>query len=319
MNLDELQSVQNKERQSSGLQHLRASFYQDAGEFVEQLRDRRDQAAAEADDPFGSEEVRRLTDDIDTAERTVESLYERRVGKVVKVASIAAAGMPYDDDGMTVEEEQLFETLVARIEENREHVLSVLDGEAGALTCSRTESDAADTDTPPGSTPTEPDVVADEPSGVTGTVAGARAPDPTGAAGGSGAEATTTQGAEESGPPTPPANQGEGLDIGGAMGGEAPTGTTDAPDTAEMGGESAPAPTEATPEAGAGAGAGPNGSDASGDDDAVDRTVVRITGDVGDIFGVDGRTYDLSSDDVVDLPEKNAKILVGQDNAQPLE
>lgn len=305
MNLDELQSVQNKERQSSSLQHLRASFYQEAGEFVQELRDRRDAAAAEADDPFGSEEVRRLTDDMETAQRTVESLYERRVGKVVKMASIAAADMPYDDDGLTEEEDHLFETLVARIQENRETVLSVLDGDTGNLTCSRTAGEAADT--PPGTgPPTDPDVRSTDSPPTPGETTREPA---------SGVESSLSPSGEavEDAPPTPP----EGLDIGGAMGGGESSATEAAddpvaaePEPAPPGGDPRAGETEASEDADEGGRADPN---------HVDRRVVRITGEVGDIFAVDGRTYDLSSDDVVDLPEENASILVGQDNAEPLE
>ena len=305
MNLDELQSVQNKERQSSSLQHLRASFYQEAGEFVQELRDRRDAAAAEADDPFGSEEVRRLTDDMETAQRTVESLYERRVGKVVKMASIAAADMPYDDDGLTEEEEHLFETLVAQIQQNRETVLSVLDGETGNLTCSRTEGEAADT--PPGAgTPTDPDVRSTDSTPTPGETTR----EPT-----SGIDTSPSPPAEASddAPPTPP----EGLDIGGAMGGgETPTAEAgDGPVAAEP----EPAPPGGDPRASDAETGADAEEESESDPDHVDRRVVRITGEVGDIFAVDGRTYDLSSDDVVDLPEENASILVGQDNAEPLE
>jgi DNA replication factor GINS len=298
MNLDELQSVQNKERQSSSLQHLRASFYQEAGEFVQELRDRRDAAAAEADDPFGSEEVRRLTDDMETAQRTVESLYERRVGKVVKMASIAAADMPYDDEGLTEEEADLFETLVSQIKQNREAVLSVLDGETGSITCSRTDGEPAADDTPPGAgTPTEPDV---RPPDVT-----ADRPSPAETAGAAASPSPGESSAEGETPPAPPEDQG--LDIGGAMGaGDQPS--------SESGG----APTDVAPDA-TPPGGDPRRQETDADPDGVDRRVVRITGDVGDIFGVDGRTYDLSSDDVVDLPEENASILVGQDNAEPLE
>lgn len=307
MNLDELQSVQNKERQSSSLQHLRASFYQEAGEFVQELRDRRDAAAAEADDPFGSEEVRRLTDDMETAQRTVESLYERRVGKVVKMASIAAADMPYDDDGLTEEEEHLFETLVDQIKSNRQTVLSVLDGETGNLTCSRTEGETPAEDTPPGAgSPAEPGIRTTEPSPADGTTGGGQSPEPSTAA---------TTGASDDAPPAPP----EGLDIEGAMGGE-----SEAPVSADQG--PTPGAREAPPGGDPRADAGEDESEASPEDpgvaeapDGVDRRVVRITGEVGDIYGVDGRTYDLSSDDVVDLPEENASILVGQDNAEPLE
>ena len=132
MKLDELQSVQSRERQTDSLQQLRETFYEDAGEFIQQLREERDAAAERADDPFDAPEVNRLTDDINTAESTVEAIYERRVGKIVKMASLAAADMPAEEDGLTREERDLFETLVGAIENNREHVLDVLAGEASA-------------------------------------------------------------------------------------------------------------------------------------------------------------------------------------------
>jgi DNA replication factor GINS len=128
MNLDELQSVRDRERQTDKLQQLRETFYEDAGELIQQLRDQRDRAAERADDPFDAPEVSRLSDEIDTAEQTVEAIYEKRVGKIVKAASFAAADLPAESDGMTAEERDLFETLVENIKTNRDHVTDVLDG-----------------------------------------------------------------------------------------------------------------------------------------------------------------------------------------------
>ncbi len=129
MDLDELQSVRDRERQTDKLQQLRESFYADAGELIQALRDQRERAAERADDPFDAPEVSRLSDEIDTAEQTVEAIYEKRVGKIVKAASFAAADLPAESDGMTAEETELFETLVADIKQNRQHVLDVLAGE----------------------------------------------------------------------------------------------------------------------------------------------------------------------------------------------
>ncbi len=142
MKLDELQSVQSRERQTDQLQQLRATFYEEAGKFVAQLREERDRAAERADDPFDAPEVNRLTDDIKTAEQTVEAIYERRVGKIVKMASLAAADMPTEDGGLTQEERELFETMVEAIQGNRRHVLDVIAGEspAGAVGDDDTET-----------------------------------------------------------------------------------------------------------------------------------------------------------------------------------
>jgi DNA replication factor GINS len=51
----------------------------------------------------------------------------------------------------------------------------------------------------------------------------------------------------------------------------------------------------------------------------VERATVKITSDVGEIFGVDQRAYDLSPDDVVQLPEANAGPLVDRDAAERLD
>ncbi|WP_435154593.1 DNA replication complex subunit Gins51 [Haladaptatus sp. DFWS20] len=149
MNLDELRSVQSKERSKDSLQHLRESFYADVGSYICDLREERERAAERADDPFDSAEVNRLTDEIQTAEEVVEAIYERRVGKVVKRASLAAAGIPADEEGLTNEEQTLFADLVDRIEANKSTVLDVL---AGTESTSGSE-DTTESETTTGSEP----------------------------------------------------------------------------------------------------------------------------------------------------------------------
>jgi len=58
--------------------------------------------------------------------------------------------------------------------------------------------------------------------------------------------------------------------------------------------------------------------DGADETDAVERTLVRITSDVGQILGVDERPYELSAEDVVTLPEPNADPLVERDAAERL-
>lgn len=126
MNVDDLRSVLRTERQKDSLQHLRESFYEDVAEFIAEQKAKREQKAEQLGTHY-SPEIRRLTDEIETAEEVVTSIYERRVGKVVKAASFAAAGMTSETDGLTREEKRLFDDLVARIEENRGTVLSALE------------------------------------------------------------------------------------------------------------------------------------------------------------------------------------------------
>ncbi|WP_415383196.1 hypothetical protein [Halosimplex sp. TS25] len=324
MDLDELRSVQSRERQTDSLQQLRESFYQDAGEFIQQLHRERERAANEADDPWDAPEVTRLSDDIDTAEQTVEAIYERRVGKIVKMASLAAADMPTEDEGLTAEEQTLFDTLVDAIERNRANVEAVIDGENPAEAVADAGPDPATAADPsPGS-----QAGSERDSGRTDV--------PTDAA----------AAADESGPTPPdsPAGPAEGgaaaesgVDAADLMGGDGPEetraeaeagddATTGADVPAEQGTDRPTPPDEGygEPDASAPDSDGPSGADGADEADtadapSVDRTTVRITTDVGEIFGVDQRAYDLSTDDVVQLPEANAGPLVERDAAERLD
>ncbi|NLV14669.1 hypothetical protein [Haloarcula argentinensis] len=310
MNVDELQSVQSRERQTDQLQQLRETFYEDAGQFIQQLRSERDRAAERAEDPFDSPEVNRLTDDIKTAEQTVEAVYERRVGKIVKMASLAAADMPTEDDGLTQEERDLFETMVQAIESNRGHVLDVIAGEAptGAVGDEPNASERQAPDPEPHQTANE--ATAGEPEPASTPDSGVDAADMMGSGG------DQSPSAAEADAPTPPPE----LDTGSTPAAGDQSGPVGVPAD-----DSVPAPpseggTDSHPEPADPRDSGqqsPPSSDTAGAD--VDRRTVRITDDVGEIFGVDQREYDLSTDDVVTLPADNADPLVEQDAAEPLE
>ncbi|MDS0222536.1 hypothetical protein NDI54_14420 [Haloarcula sp. S1AR25-5A] len=318
MNVDELQSVQSRERQTDQLQQLRETFYEDAGQFIQQLREERDRAAERAEDPFDSPEVNRLTDDIKTAEQTVEAVYERRVGKIVKMASLAAADMPTEDDGLTQEERQLFETMVEAIESNRGHVLDVIAGEAPTGTVGdepKSDSREAPDPQPQQETTTPDGPSADGPDSTAAPDSSVDAADMMG----SGGDQSPPAPPEESDEPTPPADletEGDyasGVDTPSA---EPPTESDDVSvPPAEAGSETEPTHTDGGRQPPAGEPAEPDAARASD----VDRRTVRITDDVGEIFGVDQREYDLSTDDVVTLPADNADPLVEQDAAEPLE
>ncbi|MEF8883666.1 MAG: hypothetical protein V5A44_00880 [Haloarculaceae archaeon] len=372
MDLNELQSVQSRERQTDSLQQLRATFYQEAAEYIQDLEAERDAAAERADDPWNAPEVGRLNDDIDTAKGTVEAIYDRRVGKIVKMASLAAAEMPTDDEGLTEEEQALFDQLVTAIERNREGVFAILDGEDPPIDPTDLQPPAAaDPPAPEGSGPTgaSPSGAGSAASSVdTATPAASGETDhrqvpPDPGDPGSGADADPA--ADPSASPVPEP------DVGAAdlMGGETGTGSSDgvsgdadsgdAGPTAEgdstdppMDGESTDAvdagrpvrdggttgtattdPSARTVEARDGRGGATDGqsrtertrdgeSDADAGADAdpdVDRTMVRITDDVGPIYGVEGREYDLAADDVVTLPEANVGPLLEQGAAERLD
>lgn len=307
MNLDELRSAQRAERQKDSLQHLRDEFYEDVAAYIAQLKDERERAVAAADDPFASDDVRRLTDQIESTKETANALYERRVGKVVKHASFAAADMATDEDGMTVEERDLFDDLVGRIRENRRAVLATLEGtdddaaaepapdESGAVAESTESAGEADAS---GGGPTGTDVVdppdTPEPAAADDLLSdalGGGEPDesPASVASERDASPESTRGAE--------ARPGESTPAGGeTVDEDRPVGeaATVSDDPAEVSSD---------------------GADATD----TERTVLRITADVGTVYGVDDREYDLAREDVVTLPTTNAEPLLQKDAAERID
>ena len=348
MNLDELRSAQAKERRKDSLQHLRDSFYDDVGAYVADFRAARDRRAEQVENPFADDDIRRLSDEVETAEEVAEALYERRVGKVVKLASFAAADMSVDEEGMTTEERRLFDDLVERITANKSEVLDVLAGESPATEAVQIDGEAPTSDdsatsrapdalggesttaesTPTDSTATEadagppdpddgpavPDTLAgamggteaesassEEPAIATGDDSTPAAPEPTGGSAGDGGDDPTPV------PPEPAPPGAVGVDDAGEESDSAAA-DRDAGDGTESGATTDGGP---IPESTAGGGAET--------DRSVDRATVRITRDVGAIFGVDEREYDLASEDVVSLPVENADPLVQRDAAERID
>jgi len=362
MNLDELRSAQAKERRKDSLQHLRDSFYDDVASYVADLRAARDRRAEQVDKPFSDDDVRRMSDEIETAEEVAEALYERRVGKVVKLASFAAADMSVDADGMTTEERQLFDDLVDRITENKSRMLSVLAGETSPVSADAVSADGVSADGSESSRAATPGDAAAATDENTGTDPAPPAPEPEPPA----ETPTETPPRGDDGTTETAETEGHADALAGAMGGsdeevaDALDATTDggsraadapADGDAAAGDGPTPVPPEpappgapgetdgstasedaaSSPSAAGGDAAvadGVSGDDATfdGADDAddadgptADRATVRITRDVGSIFGVDEREYDLASEDVVTLPAENADPLVQRDAAERLD
>ncbi|ADD03997.1 DNA replication factor GINS [Natrialba magadii ATCC 43099] len=351
MNLNELRSVQSKERKKDSLQNLRPSFYQEVGEYIAELEDERERVADRVDDPFSSPEVGRLTDEIETAKDVVEAIYERRMGKLVKQASLAAAGMAANDDGLTAEEADLFDDLVERISSNKSRVLDVLEGvDDGADERSRIDTSSDD----PTSDSLAASAADQNPRSDSREQAGDEisphetdpAPEPPSPEPGAAAEPEPEPEPE---PPTPPAEspaetaESDGMAAGttetdtvspaDVMGGADSLGNADSLGDADAPSAGAPAdPPEPPADSSTPPAPGPEATDEGGDAEtgapdsdrntetlAVDRVTVKITEDVGNILGVDDREYTLASDDVVTLPEANATPLVEREAAEQLE
>ena len=364
MKLDELRTVQSKERRKDSLQQLRDSFYEDVAAYLQDLKASRDRRAEQVDDPFSDDEVRRLSDELDTAKEVAEAVYERRVGKVVKLASFAAADMPVDDEGMTSEERRLFDDLVDRIERNKRSVLDVLSGDGGpneTTAASQPESAATQSSEaqPTASEPTPPpsptERVDESETATDGMLADAMGggSEPTvgrderaattdaGRGDGTIDESTTAPPSEASSPdPTPgeiPPPEAEpepeavvepSTDGGTATDVGPSASTTEQPtagrSTADQTTSEQPAVTPTAgngPDAAAGSAAPTAGGESASttETDDEDRTTLRITKNVGEIFCVDGREYTLRSEDVVTLPTANADPLVDRNAAMRLD
>lgn len=322
MNIDELRSAQSKERQKSDLQQLRESFYGDVAAYVEELEAERERAAERAEDPFGSPEVQQLTNDIETAKDTAEAIYERRLGKIVKKASLVSAEManPNDVNGLTAEEQALFADLVDRIEDNKAHMLDVIAGDAApgpredAADAASADANAASAD----AAAADADVPHPEDGldASTGDAADASAGDAADVTGGTDddllrSEAEAVAGTDDETPDPDGAASVSAADLMGGDDDAVDTATDrDAPDAGD-----ASDATDASQRAGTSDAGGASG--ATGD--ASERATLRVTEDVGEIFGVDEREYTLNSEDVVTLPAENAEALVSQGAAERLD
>lgn len=342
MNLDELQSVRDRERQTDRLQQLRESFYEDAGELIQQLRRERERAAEQAEDPFDSTTVTQLTDEIRTAEQMVEAIYEKRIGKIVKAASFDAAGLPAEADGMTAEEQDLFDNLVRDIQQNRERVLEVIGGTgAGDV------SAADDLGPPPAETDASEGVPAaaamggettddsgndDAPSEPAPTPPPEREPPPDGSADDAAPDATSRTDATSGTAPVTDESQSDPDAEAPAREGDTDEGpdpdTDDESDTGGAGPSRDPDDDDDSPvrEDGSGASSGPGrtasagaGGAAEPATDDVRRKTVRILESVETFVGFDDRDYDLEDGDVVTLPATNADLLLDRGVARELD
>jgi len=352
VNLDELQSVRDRERQTDKPQQLRESFYTDVGEFIQQLRAERDRVAERTGDPYAPEAMR-LKDEIDAARQLVEDIHERRIGKVVKAASLDAAALSPEVDGLTAEEQELFDALVTDIERHREHVLDIVDGES-----------SGPSESPPGeSSDNEPGSAS--PGESSDHEPGSASPGESPGHEPGNAPAATDRGDA--------AGKGEvtAADVMGAADEASPDGARTTrvdhppagPPDAATEQDSAPASgsdRQDSPAGGStrdGTGRGSHDQSAAGDtpdtpvrndgghdsvpagemDDAlsedretavsgdpqthsggVERERVLVTEDLDTFVGFDDRDYDLAADDVVTLPSTNADLLVERDAARRL-
>lgn len=333
MKLDELRTVQSKERRKDSLQQLRDSFYEDVAAYIQDLKASRDRRADQVDNPFSDDEVRRMSDELETAEEVAEAVYERRVGKVVKLASFAAAEMPVDDEGMTTEERALFDDLVDRIKQNKNTVLDILSGHGDAGETTETET-KTETETETGArtdpvtsagptTQTDPDSAAaptreSEPDSSSDLTPQSEPTEPTDSMLADAMGSTPESTADTDHQQEPPVETAETTEPDAMA---AATDTDTHASSTDVAGDVPPPEPEpgSEPDAVVPTTTADSGETASTNSDDTDRTTVRMMADVGEIFGVDGREYTLQREDVVTLPTANADPLVDRDAATRVE
>jgi DNA replication factor GINS len=148
VNLEQLRAIARKEREKDSLQALREGFYQDVAAYLDELRSRREVAAADAPDPFDDPTVSRVSDEIETAREIVTAVYERRTGKLVKQASFHAAGMTGAVEGLTAEEQTLFDDLVERMRAHHAAITATIETPETGHATEAAASDPSETSPP---------------------------------------------------------------------------------------------------------------------------------------------------------------------------
>lgn len=116
MNLDDLRLIQVNERRSEGLQELERDFYGQVRAYIKALEeDKRN-----VEDP----QAMKIDDELRSVRSVIEGIFNRRIGKIVKMASLRASGSQESPKGVTPEELELFEQLTNLISRSREIILN---------------------------------------------------------------------------------------------------------------------------------------------------------------------------------------------------
>jgi len=338
MDLSTLQATHDREKQVEKPQQLDEDFYEQVGVYLAQLRADRDRAAEQVNNPYSDPKVQHLNDELQTAKQTVEVLYQKRMGKIMKAASFVAADLPAETGGLTAEEQQLLESVVANIRENRQRVFEHFENPVSDMR-STGESEATEegtTLTPPSSTshsgaderdtqPRESDIEAEGPA-MEANSQTSETPSPkpeseepnTGSAeaepnsdsnppeDGQSAEEVRTQ--SEGGNDKERDVESEAQAIAGKPPREGSSGTTSTPQTDDSGSDG---PVDLTdwmdsePSEGE-----PDRIVEPAEDIAVDEwTTVQVEEDVPPFLGIDEQEYNLQPGETVRLPEPNARVL----------
>ena len=120
MDIEKLWELLHKERNTASLQVLPETFHEDVREYLKKLEDEK----IEAGDERGRSEL--VEDEIRNARMKAEDIIQRRIGKIVKLAS---SGMGTQPKGMLEEEAKIFEGVKNYVEQGKERLFALLSSE----------------------------------------------------------------------------------------------------------------------------------------------------------------------------------------------
>ena len=115
MNLHDLRLIQVNERRSEGLQELERDFYGQVRIYIKALEEDKNKVEAP--------QSMKIDDELRSVRQVIENIFDRRIGKIVKMASLKASGSQESPKGVTPEELDLFEQLTDLISRSRTTIL----------------------------------------------------------------------------------------------------------------------------------------------------------------------------------------------------
>ncbi|MBC7115368.1 MAG: replication factor [Archaeoglobi archaeon] len=123
MDLERLREIFREESSSEKIKIVEPNFYEEIAVYISELR-RKLEEFRDSDDP----ERDIIEDEIRSVRRVVEDIFKLRLRKIVRNANFKANGLEIEMEGLTPEEDELFQNLVNAIARARKKVLSCLYG-----------------------------------------------------------------------------------------------------------------------------------------------------------------------------------------------
>lgn len=120
MDIEKLWELLHKERNTASLQVLPETFHEDVREYLKKLEDEKLEAGGER----GRSEL--VEDEIRNARMKAEDIIQRRIGKIVKLAS---SGMETVPKQMLEEEAKIFEGVKNYVAQGKERLFALLSSE----------------------------------------------------------------------------------------------------------------------------------------------------------------------------------------------